>query len=257
MKNVFFCGEDKRFIECCKELNNQNIKGHIISKISDIDSNIKPKIIVLPIQGINVINSFYHYIFSSYNNALFVYYNLTEEMKDCFKNYNLNSIDLSENFEFSKQNNIATAEASLKYIIEFLNINFSDIKVAILGYGKCGQEVYDLYRRLGMNCDVYIRRKEIKDKLDKDGYLLEELKENINKYDLIVNTIPHNIIDNDLLHLISLKTIMLDLASYPYGWNHEIAKYLGIYSYILKGLPGVHRYIAIGKSLALFIREKI
>ena len=257
MKNVFLCGDDKRFIECKKYLKKDKINTLIINKISDIDKEIKPQIIVLPISGINVITSLYHYLFSKFNDALFLYYNLTDEMKKSFDEYHLNFLDLSQNFKFSKENNIATAEASIKYIIENINKNFKDTKVAILGYGKCGKEVYDLYKKLGMKCNVFVRREEVKNKLNEDGFFLNELSELIELYDLIVNTIPSNVIDIDMLHKISLNTVLLDLSSYPYGWNHEVASYLGLYSYILKGLPAKHRYISIGKELANVIRESI
>ena len=77
----------------------------------------------------------------------------------------------------------------------------------------------------------------------------------IGTYDLIINTIPSNVIDEDLLHKISLNTVILELASAPYGLNQDIANGLGLKYYILKGLPGVHRHITLGKELAKIIKE--
>lgn len=255
MASVFLCGEDKRFIICKKHLKKKKVITYLINKKSDLENTENPKIIVLPIQGINIITDLYKTIFEEYSDCIFIVYNVTEDMKKYIDKYKLKTLNLSQISMFSKLNNVATAEATLKDIVEKIAKNFSDIRVAILGYGKCGKEVYELYKRLNMNVDVYVRREEVKNSIGKNGFLLKKLEENIAKYDLIVNTIPANVIDDSLLHNVSINTVLLDLASSPYGWNHELAKYLGLYSYILKGLPSIYRYETIGETLSIIVLE--
>lgn len=255
MKNVYLCGDDKRFIECKKYLRKENINIDIINEINNIKKDIYPDVIVLPIKGINTILDIYHYLFNNFKDSLFVVYNITPLMDEYIRKNKLKIYDLKENKEFAKLNNIATAEVTLKYINELIPQNFNEINVAILGYGKCAKEVFNLYNKLDIKSNVFVRREEVKNELGENGYLLEDLEDKINNYDLIVNTIPYNVINNDLLHKISLHSILLDLSSYPYGWNHEVANDLGLYSYILKGLPGIYKYKTIGKELARILKE--
>ncbi len=255
MAKVFLCGEDKRFIACKKYLKKKKISVDLINKKSDLINSESPQIIVLPFQGINVITQLYKAIFEKYHDCLFICYNVTEEMQKYIDKYQIKVLNLSQISMFSKLNNIATAEATLSDIVTKVPKNFSDIKVALLGYGQCGKEVYELYKKLNMNIDIYIRREEIKKSIGENGFLLTELEENINKYDLLVNTIPANVVDDSLLHNVSINTVLLDLASSPYGWNHELAKYLGLYSYILKALPSLYRFETIGEALSIIVLE--
>lgn len=255
MLDVIFYGEDNRFTICQKKLRKYKIDSLIVKQKKELDEIINPKIIVLPFQGIKELTSFDKYLFEKYKNSLFIFYNKTEKMDEIIKNNKLNILDLNKINEFSFANNIASSEPTLKYIIEYLPYNFSSLRVCLLGYGKYGKEIYKLYNKLGMNVDVYVRKEEVKKEIGKNGYLLNELENNINKYTLIVNTIPFNVINDNVLHKISLDTLMLDVSSFPYGWNHETAKYLGLNSLILKGIPGIYRHKEIGEELAIVIRK--
>ena len=183
MKNVYLCGDDKRFIECKKYLRKENINIDIINEINNIKKDIYPDVIVLPIKGINTILDIYHYLLNNFNDSLFVVYNITPLMDEYIKKNKLKIYDLKENKEFAKLNNIATAEVTLKYINELIPQNFNEINVAILGYGKCAKEVFNLYNKLDIKSNVFVRREEVKNELGENGYLLEDLEDKINNYD--------------------------------------------------------------------------
>lgn len=255
MFDVFFYGDDQRFSVCKNKLKHMKINSKIINNKIELEGVNCPRIIVFPFQGINELSSFDEYILNEYKNSLFIIYNSTSIMKEYIDKNNLKTLNLKDLDDFSKLNNVASSEPTLKYIIENLPYNFKSLNVAILGYGKYGKELAKLYEKLDMKVDIYVRRKIIKDEIGNNGYLLEELENNITKYNLIVNTIPFNVINDNLLHKISLDTLLLDVSSYPYGWNHETAKYLGLNTIFVKAIPSVYRYKEIGNSLAETIRK--
>ena len=63
------------------------------------------------------------------------------------------------------------------------------------------------------------------------------MKNYIEEYDLIINTIPSMIIDEELLHYISPTSYILDIASYPGGVDFNKAKEYGINAFLLPSLP--------------------
>lgn len=79
-----------------------------------------------------------------------------------------------------------------------------------------------------MNIKTYVvsRPKEqiLKDDV-KEFYPLnsENIIEVFNKIDIVINTIPYNIIPEEALNT-NNKPYILDIASYPYGINEEIIK---------------------------------
>jgi len=96
----------------------------------------------------------------------------------------------------------------------------------ILGYGKLGKEIYLRLKDKGIKTYVISRPKEIiyKDKVE-NYYPLssQNITEVFKTCDIIINTIPYNIIPEIALNS-SNKPYILDIASFPYGINSDIIK---------------------------------
>ena len=130
----------------------------------------------------------------------------------------------------------------IKKLLEYLN----DKRILILGFGKEGESTYKLLRKYFPEKNLFIADKNMNLLVDKielveDPYLEVSLGENylngIEEYDLIINTIPSLIIDEELLHYISPSSYILDIASYPGGVDYEKSKEYGIKAFLLPSLP--------------------
>ena len=92
--------------------------------------------------------------------------------------------------------------------------------------GKLGKEIYLRLKHKNIKTYVVSRPKEqiLNDNV-KEFYPLnsENIIEVFNKSDVVINTIPSNIIPEEALNTKN-KPYILDIASYPYGINEEIIK---------------------------------
>lgn len=115
--------------------------------------------------------------------------------------------------------------------------------ICVLGYGKLGKELYSRLKHTHVKTYVISRPKELifKDKVE-NFYPLssQNVLEVFNICDIVVNTIPYNIIPEEAMSLKN-KPYILDIASSPYGVSHDlISKYKDKINYRLYlGIPSV------------------
>ena len=127
-------------------------------------------------------------------------------------------------------------------VIDDIKNKVKDI-VCILGYGQLGKELCLRFKASGIHTFVISRPEELiyTDKVE-NYYPLssQNIIEIFKVCDIIINTIPYNIIPEEALKLDNTPYI-LDIASYPYGINQEIvAKYKDKVDYKLYlGIPSV------------------
>ena len=82
-----------------------------------------------------------------------------------------------------------------------------------------------------------------------------ELKRRICQYDHIFNTVPKQILKEDILRKISKESCIIDIASYPGGTNHQMAEKLGICAKLCPSLPGIYSPKSSGIMLAKKVLE--
>lgn len=115
--------------------------------------------------------------------------------------------------------------------------------ICILGYGKLGKELYSRLKHTHVKTYVISRPKELifKDKVE-NFYPLssQNVLEVFNICDIVVNTIPYNIIPEEAITLEN-KPYILDIASFPYGVSPDlISKHKDKVNYRLYlGIPSV------------------
>jgi len=156
-------------------------------------------------------------------------------------------VKLEPGSEYKRKNSIATAEGALSIAISETEHTVSDSKVLVLGYGFLGKEVSDLFQRTGAKVTVCSRRPE---QLEMKGLQHMPLKElNALPYDIILNTIPAQILQDALFESAPEGSILIELASKPCcNPNQEKVR-------IIKagGLPGKYSPY----SAALYMFEEI
>ena len=164
-------------------------------------------------------------------------------------------ISFLDDKEVEDANNSLTVDGTLDDISHVKNNN-----VCILGYGTLGKELYLRLKENGINTYVISRPKEliIKDNVT-EFYPLNN--ENISKVfklvDVVINTIPYNIIPEDALNCKYVPYI-LDIASAPYGINQEVVKkYEHVKYHLYPGIPSKFAPEEASKILLKSLKEKI
>lgn len=110
-----------------------------------------------------------------------------------------------------------------------------------MGYGKVGKMLAkDLY---GIGADTFVEARKYADLALIEGHGLkpvpmESLKDKIGEFDIIFNTVPALILNNEILKSVRKDALIIDLASKPGGVDFERAKEYGLNVIWALGLPG-------------------
>lgn len=176
--------------------------------------------------------------------------------KDIIKNYDIKYFDYNEDESFQIFNAIATAEGTIGIVINETNKTIFNSNILILGYGRIGKILSKYLKALGANTFVEARKDSDLTWIYTDKLVpiyIEDLKLNIDKMDIIINTIPSLIINKQIANEINKNALVIDLASKPGGIDFEYCKARGIKTIQALGIPGKTAY----KSAANYIFDTI
>lgn len=138
-------------------------------------------------------------------------------------------------------NAIPTAEGAIEIAISETPVTIHGSKCLVLGYGKIGKILTkDLY---GMGAITYAAARKYADlaMIEGHGYeplQMSTLKGRINEFDIIFNTVPALILDDEVLSKVQKDALIIDLASKPGGVDFEAAKKYGLRVIWALSLPG-------------------
>lgn len=174
-------------------------------------------------------------------NQLFIAGRISEKIAHMAQVYNVYVMDLLEREEMAILNAIPTAEGAIQIAMEEMPITLHGSNVLILGYGRIGKVLAKMLDGLGSN--VYVEARKYSDIAWIRSYsykpvLLNEISKYVEKMDVIFNTIPHIVLDADILKKIRKDSLVIDLASKPGGVDFEKAKELGVKTIWALSLPG-------------------
>ena len=166
---------------------------------------------------------------------------ITPKIKNLCKIYNIPVIDYFEREELTVLNAIPTAEGAIEIAMKTLPITIHGSKSLVLGFGRIGKILAKDLSALGAKTYVEARRFDDLSWISAYGYRgihLSHLKETLPNYDIIYNTIPHEILTEDMLKLIRKDCPIIDLASLPGGIDDEKAARYGLKVIHALSLPG-------------------
>lgn len=135
---------------------------------------------------------------------------------------------------------------SVEGIIDKIS-NLKKDTICILGYGNIGSK---LYERLKKDSLVFIGVKNSKDLYLDNSFLTSDknsLEDVFNKCDLIINTVPNHIIDDDVLKKYS--KVFLDISSYPYAIDQNKLNNYPFYYQQYLSIPSKYAPDRAGKIL--------
>ena len=173
-------------------------------------------------------------------NKTFIAGKLSENFYEQTKCRNVKIIDILKNEEFTILNCISTSEGAIKIAIEETKITLNGSNILILGFGRIGKILSKMLEGFGANVYCEARKKEDLAWITAFGYKkidLLNLDENLNKFDLIFNTIPYIILDEQKLKLLKKDVCIIDLASKPYGVDKDAIEKFKIDYILAKALP--------------------
>lgn len=141
--------------------------------------------------------------------------NLSEETIDILEKQNTTIYNLNENNEIKISNALITAEAAIGIIAADSNKTINGMEILVLGFGRLGKMVAKSFSSLNAKVTVEARKDADLAWINAYGYNalnLENLTENIHKYDIIINTVPFMLLDKERIEKLKKDVFVLDLA---------------------------------------------
>ena len=150
-------------------------------------------------------------------------------------------IDLLNREELTVLNTISTAEGAIQIAMEETTRTIHDSNIMVMGYGRVGKILANMLKGIGAN--VYCEARKNVDLAWIKAYghkpvHLNEIEKVLGKMDIIINTIPHVILDEQKLEKIDKDCLIIDLASNPGGVDRTVAKKHGLKTIWAISLPG-------------------
>lgn len=281
---VLVLGGDLRYLEIIENLSskyNVSLVGYknifINSKVRNIDykdvSIGDYDIIIFPINGVmakNMINCRFNnnsiklddnFLVGCKKDVLIFSGIPTEALSNMLSLANRNCTYLMHDRKVIKENAIPTVEGIIADIIVNTDKTITESNVLVFGYGNIGSVLVKYLTMLGADVSVFIINEEDKIKLDelniKNYYTFnhDDLIREIGNNDIIVNTVPRNIINNYDIRYINRDAYVLDIASHPHGIDREVLDEFFIKNKLYLGIPGKVASKTSGKILTKKINE--
>ena len=169
---------------------------------------------------------------------------INEEIRHECEQKEIKAFDFMKMDDVAIYNAIATAEGAIMEAIKMQPINLHKSRCLVLGYGRCAKVLA-----------AKLKARSLAKSFGLEVMDFTELKRRICQYDHIFNTVPKQILKEDILRKISKESCIIDIASYPGGTNHQMAEKLGICAKLCPSLPGIYSPKSSGIMLAKKVLE--
>lgn len=166
---------------------------------------------------------------------------------------NIKFIDVLDDESVVWNNSILTAEGLVSYIIENTDFTINNAKILILGFGKCGINIARILAALSGKISVYDHTSIHLTQARAYGYEgidYEDLINHIHKFDIIINTVPKEILGEIHYGKIKNDCSLFEIASSPYGFHKELAEKHHLSLITCPGIPGATAPKSAGELIA-------
>jgi len=163
------------------------------------------------------------------------------EAKTAFRTMGIPLYDYLEREEFAILNALPTAEGAVEIALRHLPFTLFDASCLITGYGRIGRVLARLLGAFGAKVSVAARGCDDLAWVRADGFTpvhFSQIGGCLPHVDLLFNTIPAVVLDEEKLSLLRRRCLIIDLASMPGGVDFEAAKRLGLQTVWALSLPG-------------------
>jgi len=193
---------------------------------------------------------------NSVENKVVIGGNFSDEVRKIFEHKKVKYIDVIKREEFSVLNAIATSEGTIEIIFRETQRTLHGSKVLVMGFGRVGKVLSAKLSGLGAKVYCEARKKEDIAWIKAYGYKpieLKDLEQKIGDFEVIVNTIPFEVLNDERLDLVRKDVLLIDLASNPGGIDRVAARNKKLKVIWALSLPGKVAPI----TSAEFIKETI
>ena len=146
--------------------------------------------------------------------------NISKTLECFFSSCGVKYIDYLKREELQIKNALPTAEGAIELAFSELPITLASAKCLVVGYGRIGKILAKLLSALGADVTVSARKCADLAWISVMGHTpakTAELKGSIKGYDVIFNTVPAMVLDEDILKELDPDVLIIDLASKPGG----------------------------------------
>ena len=161
--------------------------------------------------------------------------------------------DYFEREDVTVMNSVPTAQGILKTMLENIEYTVHSSKCAVFGYGRIGKVTADVLSAVGADVTVCVRRPSaiaLATVNGLGGCLISDFYKSADRYDIIINTVPAQVIDRKILKNVRPDCLIIDVASAPYGTDFAAAHELGINALQCSSLPGKTAPKTAGRIIA-------
>lgn len=155
-----------------------------------------------------------------------------EKLAEC---KNLRVCRILENEKFQAVNARLTAEGALALILDHSMLSLDDMRVLVLGFGRTGAAVVRLMDKLGVSVDIATTASP-RPAGAFAGEIVLPGDADLALYDVVVNTVPQRVIDDERALSLRHDAVYIDLASVP-GVNLAMLQGMGLDAEIYPALP--------------------
>lgn len=177
----------------------------------------------------------------SNKNKIFIAGKITEKVTTKLQEGNIKYIDLLKREELVVLNTIATAEGTIQIAMENTQRTIHGSNLLIMGFGRVGKVLAKMMNGIGAKVSCEARKDSDIAWIKAYGYNpihLSDLDGELDKYDIIINTIPFQILDENRLKNVKKECTIIDLSSNPGGVDRNVARRLGLKLIWALSLPG-------------------
>lgn len=192
------------------------------------------------------------------NNALVFTGMANPYVEEAIQATNAQLIPLLNRDDVAIYNSIPTAEGTIMMAMENTDYTLHSSHVMVTGYGRVGKTVAQKFSALGANVSVSTKSMKELARIAERGHQavpLDTLAAYVKQTDLLINTIPAQVITKEIIQQLPSHSLIIDLASNPGGTDFRYAHRRGIKTILAKSLPGIVAPKTAGKILADVIQQ--
>ncbi len=179
---------------------------------------------------------------------------ISEKQKKLIEAYGLGVADYFESEALQEANALPTAEGAVQILMREMPRVISGMPIAVTGYGRVSRALVKLLLAMGAKVCVFARKEcdtNAAKELGATAFSLEskEFCEAGERFAAIFNTVPAVIFTKEILKGISTKTLLIDLASAPGGFDQAVST-MGFGTIYALSLPGKYAPVTAGELIA-------
>ncbi len=156
--------------------------------------------------------------------------------------------------DVARRNAVPSAEGAIALAMAHLPVTLEGARVAVLGYGRIATVLHARLSAFGAYVTVGARKQADFERARANGAVALDLRDPLavatlcDGYDVIFNTVPAPILPGTLLENLPKKTLLMELASAPGGWDHTAPVHATVID--APGIPAKYAPVTAGEILA-------